>query len=177
MNYYKLVGVLLYLFVFAICIVALTQPIATASAKSVDGFDISAEYYANKFCYKFSYDFFSISRCNDESANETFTAILALLIIMLVFAVSWIIACITNFNKVKHVIGVLLFLTAVITLIILALLNIKQENVDDTIIIQSSIKKEVFTTTTILTIVTCCLVIVHQIIDFPMVNRLIFKTA
>jgi len=172
MNYQSLVGVILYLFVLASSIVLLTLPIYTLSAETKpEKLSVFIDYYATEVCVKISDNVISTNMCFKE--NEK--AILALSIILLILSVFWIIACITGFNRIKNGISVLLFLSAIILIAIITTLDIKLKE-NQQIIDPASVKFESYTASSITMIVACCLVIIYQIIDLPMVNRLLFNT-
>ena len=173
MNYQVLVGVLLYLFVFACSIVILFEAIYTLSAKTMDNMTrVFIDYYATKVCVKMSENnITSETICFNEIPTKT---VLASSIILLCLSVLWIIACVAGYNKIKLGLGILLFLNAIILIVAITTTTVKLNKYQE-LIDPASVKFENYTATSIVIIVACCLVIIHQIVDFPIVNRLIFK--
>jgi hypothetical protein len=173
MNYQALIGILLYMFAAAICIVALIQPICTLTGKAPSGVTVSADYYATKICVNASMDNISESKCT-TSTNSTEKALMGGYITMLTLSALWIIACATGLHRVKQILGVLLFLDAIFIIITITTISPDTSSVSN-LLMPSTVKLNSYTIPSILALVASGLVIIHEILAIPFINRRLFK--
>jgi hypothetical protein len=178
MNYILLVQLIVNLFVFAVTIFALTQPVLTfnMSATTNDNINMSTifELYTNKLCVNISIEGLSFNKCDDTSkmSNNISKELFGLYIMYIILLVLVILSVITNLLKLgvlSAICSVLLFMTSIVLLgyliIEVKLVELNPSKIATVPNIKSyKTSKNEFSTPTILMITGLCLIILKEAI-------------
>lgn len=178
MNYILLVQIIINLFVFAITIFALTQPVLTFNMLTTtnNGITLSTifDLYTDKICANVSTQGISVKKCEDNISGSSSTSkglygLYVMYIILIVLVILSVITSLLKLGVLSTICSVLLFLTSIVLLfyLIAFVKDVKMDtskltNFDSKSNTNSKTSKNEFSTPTILMITGLCLLILKE---------------